>query len=185
MREGSTHSHSAPLPSQQTIQPPPSQDTVRSLVDLARQNLKQSRFTDAELIYTPSQIALASLRLGSQEGREIVEKYLEAKEGRAREAGLKAEQERESWRQKKSRSGLAQKTQEDQGEGREREKMDESIKRAPLGIPSSDINNILSEIERLVEERKRTADDDVELFKSIDKKVKLCQNPENLPMSRM
>jgi cyclin H len=144
------------------------------LIEPARNNLKQSRFTDAELIYTPSQIAIACLRLSSSAGKEMVAKYLEAKNSRAKAAREREREEREEWARKKSKNGK---------EGTA--VVDLTDDSAEQTILQPNIDGILNEIERLIEEKMRTAHGDVEQVKPIDKKLKLCQNPENMPNSRM
>ncbi|UZJ51264.1 hypothetical protein CBS101457_000584 [Exobasidium rhododendri] len=175
--------HGLLLDISKAIQPIPSADAVRSLVDPARNHLKQSRFTDAELIYTPSQIALTCVKLASDTGRDMVEKYIAVKESRAKKARLEAKHERETWKQKKSRNGSSQKKEESYEESEN--SSDEAINRAPLGVSEDDLKLMLKEVEELVAEKVKTVTEDVELVKSIDKKLKLCQNPENLSNSRI
>jgi len=126
--------------------------------------------------------------LASDTGRDLVDRYIEVKEGRAREVRLKAKRERESWKQKKSKNGVTIKGQVDQSHKEVElglEVSDDAIIQTPLGISEGELKSILSEVERLVEEKVKTVTGDVELVKSIDKKLKLCQNPENMPQSRM
>jgi cyclin H len=165
----------------QTLRPSPSADTIRSLIEPARNNLKQSRFTDAELIYTPSQIALACLSLSSDTGKEIADKYLAEKEERAKGVTEKAKEERLGWVQKKSKLDVQEKKDVPEIIDVDAEETED----APLGISQPILRKILSEIENLVQEKMRTAHGDVEQVKPIDKKLKLCQNPENMPNSRM
>jgi cyclin H len=167
----------------QAVEPAPSTDAVRSLVEPARNHLKQSRFTDAEFIYTPSQIALACVKLASVTGRDLVDKYVAVKERRARVARLKSKQERQAWKQRKGKNGTAQK--EVDGASNPQADADEGYQQSPLGISEDDLKTILSEVERLVEEKVKTVTEDVDLVKTIDKKLKLCQNPENSTNSRM
>lgn len=169
----------------QTLQPNPDSNAIRSLIEPARNHIKQSRFTDAELIYTPSQITMACLGLSSNAGQDMVTRYIEAKKGRAKEAKLKAKEERQIWREKKSKGATQEAEEIGNKSTSQAELSDEKIEQEPLGISQSILEGVLNEIKRLVEEKARTANEDVEQVKSIDKKLKLCQNPENLPTSRM
>ncbi|EIM92646.1 cyclin-like protein [Stereum hirsutum FP-91666 SS1] len=47
----------------QTLPEPPSKEVLQEAYDIATRHVKTSRLTDAELIYTPSQIALACMSL--------------------------------------------------------------------------------------------------------------------------
>lgn len=174
------------IPFLQTLQPAPDSNAIRFLIEPARNHIKQSRFTDAEFIYTPSQIALACLTSSSKAGKEMVKKYIEAKKSRAKEAKLKEKEERQNWREKRSKGGIQKKTIEvGKGSVLQAELSDAMIEKEPLGISDLILENVLKEIEHLIEEKTRTANEDVDQVKSIDKKLRLCQNPENQTNSRL
>lgn len=75
-------------------------EDLKDLLAPAQSNLRLSRLTDAELIYTPSQIAMACVRAASEQAKDLVGKFLDLKEKRATEAALKGKAAREAWRQK-------------------------------------------------------------------------------------
>lgn len=113
----------------QSLEGGPSREQLHKLAAESHKNLTNSRLTDAEFIYTPSQIALACIRAAAasseEEGapaaatstsRNVVDQWLDAKENRARAAVLAAKAKRqalreaESARSAKARIALARRT---------------------------------------------------------------------------
>lgn len=165
------------LPSQSLA---PSSDVMQQLLGPARTNVQHSRFTDAEFIYTPSQIALASLSLASTAAEELVKGYLDVKEKRALQVQRSARDKRQAWRAQQN----AKKTkQQDRGAS---EVQDDPVSEdAPLGMRREALDNLLHEIKRMIQAREKQGTSDIEQVRAIDKKLKQCANPELDPKSRM
>lgn len=104
----------------------------QDVYDIAIKHVRASRFTDAELIYTPSQIALASLALASP---------------------LLAER----WADSKAAAGAAQ----------------------PL---SAILDSTLGSIKFIITQMGHPPD--VEAVREVDRRLKLCKNPEKVPGSK-
>lgn len=154
----------------------------------ARAQVQQSRLTDAELIYTPAQIAMACVRSASEEGKRLVSLYLEQKEHRAREAKRQQREQREAWRaterQRLEKKGI--KAEEiPNGLHAAAEEEEEKDIEAPLGMNRKEIDHTLQEICQMINASADKGVSDVEKVKEIDKKLKSCQNPERVPSSRL
>lgn len=104
----------------------------QDVYDIAIKHVRASRFTDAELIYTPSQIALASLALASP---------------------LLAER----WADSKAAAGAAQ----------------------PL---SATLDPTLGLVKYIITQMGHPPD--VEAVREVDRRLKLCKNPEKVPGSK-
>lgn len=104
----------------------------QDVYDIAIKHVRASRFTDAELIYTPSQIALASLALASP---------------------LLAER----WADSKAAAGAAQ----------------------PL---SATLDPTLGSVKYIITQMGHPPD--VEAVREVDRRLKLCKNPEKVPGSK-
>lgn len=104
----------------------------QDVYDIAIKHVRASRFTDIELIYTPSQIALASLALASP---------------------ILAER----WADSKVMAGAAQ----------------------PL---STSLDPILGSIKFIITQMGHPPD--VEAVREVDRRLKLCKNPEKVPGSK-
>ncbi|SNX84761.1 related to Cyclin H [Melanopsichium pennsylvanicum] len=178
----------------------------------AHANLGQSRLTDAEFVYTPSQIALACVRCTEGDGKHVVTKWLDAKEARARTSAVatkakrNAFREAETMRAAKAKIALARrmkgkagaKVAEDELAAAASEPMvvmefdDELLEKQPLGMSREELDKILDEIEELIKKRESSGftgqgkgAEDVERVKDIDKRQKQCMNPEKVPGSRL
>lgn len=163
---------------------------MHELLAPGRANVQNARLTDAELIYTPSQIALACLRAASEKGAELVRLYVETKVKRAREAKSAEREKRNAWRaaerQRLERRGV-------KGEslpaalrsGREETEDKADVAASGLGMPWDALEQIFSEIADMIARKAEAGAGDVEHVKEIDKKLKQCQNPERMPNSRL
>ncbi|PWZ02114.1 cyclin-like protein [Testicularia cyperi] len=178
--------------------------------------LTTSRLTDAEIVYTPSQIALACI-WGSQgeswDGKELVRRWLGSKEQLASNLAVEGKVERvrtraaEVERLRRARIANARRTRgkagvkavEDQLAAEtpvareEAEFDDELLRTQPLGLSKPDLETLLDEIEALIRAREtggytgagKSNPADLERVKDIDKRQKLCMNPEKVPGSRL
>jgi cyclin H len=104
----------------------------QDVYDIAIKHVRASRFTDAELIYTPSQIALASLALASP---VLAERWVDSK----------------------AVAGAAQ----------------------PL---SATLDPTLGSIKYIITQMGHPPD--VEAVREVDRRLKLCKNPEKVPGSK-
>ena len=94
----------------QTVMPQLTQEDLLLLAGKAQTYLHLSRLTDAEFLYTPSHIALAScwmchISTSSSDpepllGKDIVKKWLESKEERSAQLFKQKRSERTAWQQK-------------------------------------------------------------------------------------
>lgn len=197
----------------QSLASPPSREAIHALTAASHKNLSSSRLTDAEFIYTPTQIALACIRAsegGGVTGKELVEKWLDAKEASARAAQTKAKAAREKLRaderQRLARAKVAaaQKARGKVGARAAEEEVaaapppptvefdDTLIEAQPLGMTRSDLHKVLDEIETLFKDRETKGytglgkgPEDMERVREIDKRQKECMNPEKVPGSRL
>ncbi|PWN54341.1 cyclin-like protein [Violaceomyces palustris] len=198
----------------QALQPPPAREVLQTMVAASHSNLNNSRLTDAEFIYTPSQIALACLRAADVNGRLIVGRWLDEKETLARSAMREAKAEREALReeerqrQKRVRVEAARKVRGRAGakaaeeEEKKQQEAQQALKvaefedqvtdAAPLGSTRKEIESTLDEIEALFRAREKGGSTgvgkgaaDLEKVKEIDKRLKECMNPEKVPGTRL
>ncbi|EJD41505.1 cyclin-like protein [Auricularia subglabra TFB-10046 SS5] len=114
----------------QSLDPPPSQDALHDAHKVALDAIRRSRLTDVELLYTPSQIALACLRRADA---QLAQQWLMSKAAR-----------------------------------------DPAI--------SSDLTSVLDSISFTIDAD--GASPPVEVVREIDRRLKLCKNPEKVPGSR-
>lgn len=190
----------------------PTREQVHKVAAAAQIKLGNSRLTDAEFVYTPSQIALACIRGAGDEGQSLVNKWLDAKEARARTVSLSAKAKRialreaEAARVAKAKIALARRTKGKAGAKAAEDEMlisastpapslefDETLlDTQPLGLSRSDLDKVLDDIEALIAARESggytgngKGPDDVERVKEIDKRQKQCMNPEKVPGSRL
>jgi len=89
----------------QTIEPSLTRDEWLSIASAIQSNLHLSRFSDAEFLYTPSQIALASCWISSTgrdslSGKALAEKWLSSKEELSTQIHKKNVQNHEHWNAK-------------------------------------------------------------------------------------
>ncbi|GAC95775.1 hypothetical protein PHSY_003351 [Pseudozyma hubeiensis SY62] len=187
-------------------------EEVHMLAAEAHGKLGKSRLTDAEFVYTPSQIALACVRMVEPKGKEVVTSWLDWKEELARNAGLEAKKrrvqvrEQETARAAKAKIALARrlkgkagaKIAEDQVAAAasipsgEVEFEDELLETQPLGMSRHELEAVLDEIQKMIEETenggytgKGKGADDLERIKAIDARQKQCMNPENVPGTKL
>ncbi|MCO5596176.1 hypothetical protein L7F22_050236 [Adiantum nelumboides] len=166
----------------QTLQPAPSTDTMAAILTPARGNVQQSRFTDAELVYTPSQIALACIHSSCSEGKEAVERYLEAKQKRSKENWQREMDQRQKWR--------AMERQKLEKKGVKEDALPKALKEVEVSLESEESGRmdkkqtlaILAEIEEMISSHVAQTNEKV---KEVDKKLKVCSNPERMPNSRL
>lgn len=165
----------------QTLAEPPSREAVHALAASSHSHLTNSRLTDAEFIYTPSQIALACLRAaeGAQaSGRDLVNRWLDSKEARAKTQSLAAKAERvkeralEQERQNKAKLAAAKRAKGKAGLKAAEDAIaaaaaaaassapppaveydDTVIELQPLGLSRTDLEKVLDEIEALFKAR--------------------------------
>ncbi|SPO26220.1 related to Cyclin H [Ustilago trichophora] len=186
-------------------------EKVHKLAADAHAKLAQARLTDAEFIYTPSQIALACL-WAVEGGKEIVSKWLDVKESRARTVALGAKARRQALRESetaraaKAKIAQARRTKGKAGAKAAEDELaaassnpapvvefeDELISSQPLGMGRDELEKVLGEIEALISARetggftgKGKGAEDVERVKEIDMRQKQCMNPEKVPGSRL
>ena len=139
-------------------------------------------------------------------------KWLDAKEARARSAGLEAKRKRdevraaELARAAKVKIALARRAKGKAGAKAAEDEIaaasstpaevvefeDSLIESQPLGLARAELEQVLDEIEDMVKRRetggftgKRKGPEDVERVKEIDKRQKLCMNPEKVPGSKL
>ncbi len=169
-----------------------------------------SRLTDAELLFTPAQVAYGCVRKTSK-GKEICQAWFQAAEGRARTARRRQKDEREAVRAelaekekaaeaenaaaaaKRKQSGKAgtnkgEENTEDTPRlsetSRVGEVTDEDLEQRPLGLTLDELEAIAERIRVLLEEaeqRKVTPDH----VRDIDRRLKLCQDPEKIPGTKL
>ncbi|KAN0064631.1 hypothetical protein ACQY0O_002260 [Thecaphora frezii] len=197
----------------QTLDSPPSREAVHALAASSQKNLSNSRLTDAEFIYTPTQIALACLRASEGagvSGKDIVERWLDQKERSAREAQLRAKAAREKLRTderervarariasaRKARGKAGVKVVEDELAAAPAPAVvefdDTLLDQQPLGMKRQEIHAVLDEIEKLFRDRETggctglgKGDEDKAKVTEIDRRQKECMNPEKVPGSRL
>lgn len=189
-------------------------EEIHKLAADAHGNLTNSRLTDAEFVYTPSQIALACVRaVQSLNGKDIVGKWLDAKENLARQHMLEAKKRRqalreaESARAAKAKIALARRTKGKAGAKAAEDEIaastaaastevlefeDTLLENQPLGMAREELEKTLDEIEKLIRARenggftgKSKGPEDLERIKEIDKRQKQCMNPEKVPGSKL
>ncbi|SOV05048.1 related to Cyclin H [Ustilago sp. UG-2017a] len=189
-------------------------EEVHKLAAEAHSNLRISRLTDAEFIYTPAQIALACVRAVQEpNGREVVGKWLDAKELRARSHVLEAKKRRQALREAetaraaKAKIALARRTKGKAGAKAAEDEIaaaaataqnevvefdDALLEAQPLGMAREELEKVLDEIEDLIKARenggftgKGKGAEDLERIKEIDKRQKQCMNPEKVPGSKL
>lgn len=166
----------------QTLQPAPTTDAMAAILAPARANVQQSRFTDAELIYTPSQIALACVHSSCSEGKEAVERFLEAKLKRQKENWQKEIEQRQKWR--------ATERQKLEKKGVKEDALPKAVKDVEVLLDSEESGRmdskqtltVLKEIAEMISSHVAQTNEKV---KDVDKKLKLCSNPERMPNSRL
>ncbi|CDR98850.1 hypothetical protein [Sporisorium scitamineum] len=158
----------------QSLKDAVSREDLHKLAAESHSKLANSRLTDAEFIYTPSQIALACLRASVQpKGKQLVSQWLDAKESTARSAVLTAKRQREKLREQesaraaKAKIALARRTKGKAGAKAAEDELaltssqptpavefDESLlQQQPLGMSRSDIEATLDEVEALINRR--------------------------------
>lgn len=130
-------------------------EKVQRALSSALEKLRAARFTDAEFLYTPAQIALAAWRMAE---RELVDAFLEAKylsgdEG-AEENGAEAD-------------------------GTEEASETNSSKSLPFGIEMDKLIAIVEEIQEMIGSAQTTYA--IEEIKPVDKRLKRCANPAKVP----
>lgn len=186
----------------QSLSEPVSREDLHKLAADAHAKLASSRLTDAEFIYTPSQIALACLRAASPAtGRHVVSQWLDAKEATARTAVLQAKRQREKTREQeaaraaKAKIALARRTRGKAGAKAAEDELalasaqptpvvefDEALlEQQPLGLSRLEIDAALDGVEALINRREvggYTGDgkgaEDLERIKQIDVRQKQC-----------
>lgn len=173
----------------QTLQPAPTSDVMAAILAPARANVQQSRFTDAEFIYTPSQIALACVHNSCKEGKEAVERYLEVKQRRMVDTWRKEVDQRQTWkaneRQKLEKKGM----KEDAFPKALKEADEVALESEESGrMNSKQTFAILEEIWEMISSyiaQSGSTTQTNEKVKDVDKKLKFCSNPERMSNSRL
>ncbi|EST08509.1 Cyclin, N-terminal [Kalmanozyma brasiliensis GHG001] len=185
-------------------------EEVRELAEGARGKLGTARLTDAEFVYTPSQIALACVRATGERGREVVGLWLDQKTQLARKAALEGKKKRQAVREaevvratkvkqalaRRSKAKLGAKTQVEETptpiDPATVEFDDALLEAQPLGMTREELERVLDEIEAMITERETggytgqgKGAEDLERIKAIDARQKACMNPENTPGSRL
>ncbi|SJX62210.1 related to Cyclin H [Sporisorium reilianum f. sp. reilianum] len=173
-----------------------SREQLHKLAADAHVKLASSRLTDAEFVYTPSQIALACLRAAAPPtGRQVVTQWLDAKESLARTAALSAKRERqklrdlETARAAKAKIALARRTKGKAGAKAAEDELalsstlppptvefdDALLDQHPLGMSRPDLDAALDAVEALIAQREHgKGAQDLERIKQIDVRQKQC-----------
>lgn len=189
-----------------------SREELHKLAAEAHAKLAKTRLTDAEFVYTPSQIGLACIRAVEPKGKHIVAAWLDSKQKTASSAALAAKRHRQAVREQESQRvarakiAFARRTKglpgakavEDQlaaessATTQEVEFDDSLLHHQPLGMSRDQLEATLDQIEQLIHQReiggytgKGTGAQDLERIKQIDARQKLCMNPENVPGSKL
>jgi cyclin H len=187
----------------------PAREELHKIAAAAHARLSTSRLTDAEFVYTPSQIALACVR-GAAPDPKIVDSWINAKQSRARTVALAAKASRtalrdaETARAAKAKIAHARRTKGKAGAKAVEEQLaaaaatpqqnvefdDAQIEADPLGMSIDELTRTLDEINALIDTRETggytgqgKGAEDVDRVKEIDKRQKLCMNPEKDPAS--
>ncbi|KAL7424473.1 hypothetical protein Q5752_000157 [Cryptotrichosporon argae] len=174
--------------------PPADVEAIQRALPRALAALAAARHTDAEFLFSPSQIALACWRLAR---KETVDGFLDWKyasfgagdgasgaggaggandgEGEAREAGV----------------GLANKGAAGAGDGDAADAAlpaataepdaDADAARYPYGLPRRALDAKLRAVEALIGAAAEDVDVDVGVVKAIDRRLRACTNPEKVP----
>ncbi|WVQ84563.1 hypothetical protein IAT38_006717 [Cryptococcus sp. DSM 104549] len=133
---------------------PPPMDVIQKTISAALGHLSTSLFTDAEFIFSPSQISLACLHLANQ---LFVEDFLDQRYEAAATASSKVET-----------------TVGDAGdEGSSQEVV------LAFGIPKDRLMDIVAQVEVMV--LAVSGEIDLKRVKEVDRRLKQCTNPEKVP----
>ncbi len=187
----------------------PAREELHKIAAAAHARLSTSRLTDAEFVYTPSQIALACVR-GAAPDTKLVDNWINAKQSRARTVALAAKASRtalrdaETARAAKAKIAHARRTKGKAGAKAAEDQLaaaaatpqqnfefdDAQIEADPLGMSIDELTRTLDEINALIDTRETggytghgKGAEDVDRVKEIDKRQKLCMNPEKNPAS--
>ncbi|WFD18556.1 hypothetical protein MCAP1_000760 [Malassezia caprae] len=103
----------------QTIEPSLTRDEWLAVASATQSNLHLSRFSDAEFLFTPSQIALASCWIsstgnGSLSGKTLTERWIHNKEELSSQVQKKIDLDRKHWSAKHSALHPAPQSNEDE-----------------------------------------------------------------------
>lgn len=129
-------------------------ERVQRALSSALDKLMDARFTDAEFLYTPAQIALAAWRLAD---KELVDAFLEAKYADSGEAeGANGEDT--------NGNGTAN---------------GESAGSLPFGIELPKLLELVEQVQELILTAQTTFD--MNEIKAVDKRLKRCANPAKVP----
>jgi cyclin H len=169
----------------QSLQPKPNMDSLSTMLAPSRANLQRSRFTDVELIFTPAQIALACVYSIDDAAKDLIGRYVKEKEKRADKAQDERQKARNDWRHSEKlrleRKGVKQ--ADVSAGGRDDESID--LSREPLGSSSAEVTDVLQTICAMIDSQSLRATDSLDSVREIDKKLKICQNPQLIANSRM
>jgi len=196
----------------QTLDPTLSRDELMAFAAGVQPLLHLSRVSDAEFVFAPTHIALACCWMcvvppsggtasKSIVGRELVQRWLDAKEQRARPLREKQRAEREAWRAKKrgvldaraeaerrraAKGGKHAKEEpesngadaESNGAAAPEELAESELAAMPLGVPRAEIEQLLERAAALIrsaagDERLRPRED-VDRVKQVDLRLKAC-----------
>lgn len=160
---------------------PPSQTagvpaaSLTSALPRAHAQLRASRLSPAELVYSPAQIALACMRAAD---RESVETWLGVKEGKKDAAERRREEVNAQRKGKGKDGGEGSATTQGEGEG-EGSKGDE-----PPALEHAALLRLLDEIQAMVQDAQKYVVDKARATE-IDKRLKWARNPEKDPKSAL
>ncbi|WWD19781.1 hypothetical protein CI109_104245 [Kwoniella shandongensis] len=138
-------------------QPHPPFEVIQKALPIALTHLSTSLLTDAEFIYTPSQISLACLRLAN---KSLVDTFLDERYTSLANSSS-------------TRTSTPSLNDDDDDDV---EKLERSL---PYGIEKSRLLEILEQIEQMIESG--GGELDLKKVKDVDKRLKQCTNPEKIP----
>ncbi|BGP40863.1 hypothetical protein JCM10450v2_004867 [Rhodotorula kratochvilovae] len=138
---------------------------IAAALPRAQSTLRTARLSAAELVYPPSQIALACMRIAD---REAVETWLQVR----REAAARARKEAEERlaRMEREQKGAEGEKQRDDGAGE------------PPQLEHEGLLHVLDAVQTMIQERKTVSK---ERATEIDRRLKWARNPEKDPKSAL
>ncbi|GAA5890588.1 hypothetical protein JCM8208_004924 [Rhodotorula glutinis] len=149
--------------------------TIASALPRAQAFLRAARLSPAELVYAPSQIALACMRLAD---RSSVETWLVAKGKSANEQ----KKEREARSATEGSTGAGKK---EEGEGAPRAQDEDNDQDGePAQLEQDVLLRLLDEVQGMIQEQQRNPVDK-DKVREVDRRLKWARNPEKDPKSAL
>ncbi|GJN91207.1 hypothetical protein Rhopal_004225-T1 [Rhodotorula paludigena] len=147
--------------------------SLTSALPRAHAQLRASRLSPAELVYSPAQIALACMRAAD---RESVETWLGVKEGKKDAAERRREEVNAQRKGKGKDGGEGLATPQGDGEGSQSDE--------PPALEHAALLRLLDEIQAMVQDAQKNVVDKARATE-IDKRLKWARNPEKDPKSAL